>query len=72
MTICFCPILGFWQKIVKEEDRLAAVVADIDHEVRIVPRGAFIRTPTGKVVPNRSYSGKKKKKKELILKKISR
>lgn len=44
-------------KIVKEEDRLAAVVADIDHEVRIVPRGAFIRTPTGKVVPNRSYSG---------------
>lgn len=56
------PILGFWQKIVKEEDRLAAVVADIDHEVRIVPRGAFIRTPTGKVVPNRSYSGKKKER----------
>lgn len=44
-------------KHVKEEDRLAAIVIEIGHDAWIVPRGAFIRTPTGKVVPNQSYTG---------------
>jgi radial spoke head protein 9 len=43
--------------VVKEEDRLAAVVAEIDHDVFIVPRGAYIRTPTGQIVNNRSFEG---------------
>jgi len=42
---------------IKEEDRLAAVVAEIDQDVSLVPRGAFIRTPTGQVVKNRSFEG---------------
>lgn len=43
---------------IKEEDRLASVIADIDEDVKIVPRAAFIKTPTGLVVPNRSFEGK--------------
>lgn len=42
---------------IKEEDRLAAVIADIEEDVRIVPRGAFVKKPTGQVVPNRSFEG---------------
>lgn len=42
---------------IKEEDRLASVIADIDEDVKIVPRGAFVKTPTGQVVPNRSFEG---------------
>lgn len=41
----------------KEEERLAAVVSKIDNEARIVPRGAYIKTPLGKVVTNRSWEG---------------
>lgn len=41
----------------KEEERLAAVVADIESDVSIVPRGAFVRTPNGQVVENRSFEG---------------
>ncbi len=41
----------------KEEDRLAAVVARIDGEVAVVPKGAYIRTPLGEVVLNRSFQG---------------
>ena len=46
-----------FQITIKEEDRLASVVADIDEDVKIVPRGAFVKTPTGLVVPNRSFEG---------------
>jgi len=42
---------------IKEEDRLSSVIADIDDDVRTVPRGAFIKTPTGEVVDNRSFEG---------------
>ena len=41
----------------KEEDRLAAVVACIDHEVAVVPHGAYIKTPLGGVRQNRSFDG---------------
>ena len=41
----------------KEEDRLAAVVARIDEEVGVVPRGAYIKTPLGEVVLNKSFQG---------------
>lgn len=43
--------------MVKEEDRLAAVVADIDEQVSIVPRGAFVKTPHGSTLQNRSFEG---------------
>eukprot|EP00795_Rhopilema_esculentum_P002716 gene2716-929_t len=33
--------------LIKEEDRLATVITAIDQEVAIVPRGAYIRVPTG-------------------------
>merc|ERR1712179_32595 len=42
---------------IKEEDRLASIVADIDEDVRIVPRGAFVKSPTGEVISNRSFEG---------------
>lgn len=42
---------------IKEEDRLSSVIAEIDEDVRIVPRAAFIKTPTGQVTPNRSFEG---------------
>ncbi|XP_014786874.1 radial spoke head protein 9 homolog isoform X2 [Octopus bimaculoides] len=45
------------EEMVKEEDRLASVVLDIDDDVRIVPRGSFMYTPTGKVVLNPSFKG---------------
>jgi len=41
----------------KEEDRLAAVIADIDHDVKIVPRGAFAQSPNGQIYENRSFGG---------------
>lgn len=42
---------------IKEEDRLSSVIAEIDEDVCMVPRGAFIKTPTGIVKPNRSFEG---------------
>lgn len=41
----------------KEEDRLAAVIADVDHDVKIVPRGAFVQSPNGQVYENRNFGG---------------
>lgn len=41
----------------KEEDRLAAVVASIDHEVAVVPHGAYIKTPLGGIRKNPSFEG---------------
>lgn len=43
--------------MIKEEDRLSAVIADIDSDVRIVPRGAYVKSPTGQVYKNRSFEG---------------
>ncbi|BFZ12500.1 hypothetical protein BsWGS_15539 [Bradybaena similaris] len=42
---------------IKEEDRLAAVISEIDNDVRIVPRGAFVQVPTAEVVKNRNFEG---------------
>uniref|UniRef100_UPI00358EBDB5 radial spoke head protein 9 homolog n=1 Tax=Myxine glutinosa TaxID=7769 RepID=UPI00358EBDB5 len=42
---------------IKEEIRLAVVVAAIDEEVALAPRGAFIKTPIGQVIKNRSFEG---------------
>ncbi|KAK7504863.1 hypothetical protein BaRGS_00003891 [Batillaria attramentaria] len=42
---------------IKEEDRLSSVIQEIEEDVRIVPRGAFIKTPTGEVISNRSFDG---------------
>ena len=42
---------------IKEEDRLSAVIAEIDADVRIVPRGSYVKTPTGPVYANRSFEG---------------
>ena len=41
----------------KEEDRLAAVVTTIDHEVAVVPHGAYIKTPLGGIRKNPSFEG---------------
>jgi len=41
----------------KEEDRLAAVIADIDREAVIVPRGAYVRAANGRVYENRCFDG---------------
>jgi len=42
---------------IKEEDRLASAIAQIDEDVAIVPRGAYIKTPHGTVIRNRSFAG---------------
>lgn len=42
---------------IKEEDRLSAVIAEIDSDVRIVPRASFVKTATGPVYENRSFEG---------------
>lgn len=40
-----------------EEDLLAAIVAKIDRETSIVPKGAFVKNPLGKVQVNRTFRG---------------
>ncbi|XP_061405870.1 radial spoke head protein 9 homolog [Lethenteron reissneri] len=42
---------------VKEEDRLAATITAIEHEAAVVPRGAFMRTPLGRVQRNPTFQG---------------
>ena len=41
----------------KEVDRLAAVVALVDEEGAVVPRGAYLKTPQGVVTLNNSFKG---------------
>ena len=41
----------------KEVDRLAAVVALVDEEGAVVPRGAYLKTPQGVVTLNKSFQG---------------
>ncbi len=43
--------------MIKEEDRLAAVIAQIDEEVAVVPRGAYYKVPQGTIIKNRSFEG---------------
>ncbi|XP_063079483.1 radial spoke head protein 9 homolog [Engraulis encrasicolus] len=40
-----------------EEKRVAATVFNIDQEVSVVPRGAYIKSPHGTVQKNRSFEG---------------
>lgn len=42
---------------VTEENRLAVTVYQVDQEVSVVPRGAFIKSPQGLVQVNRSFGG---------------
>ncbi|NP_001171789.1 radial spoke head 9 homolog-like [Saccoglossus kowalevskii] len=42
---------------IKEEDRLASVISQVDEDVAIVPRGAYIKAPSGTVIRNRSFQG---------------
>ncbi|KAK7906921.1 hypothetical protein WMY93_015533 [Mugilogobius chulae] len=42
---------------VTEENRLVATIYQIDQEVSVVPRGAFIKSPNGLVQLNRSFGG---------------
>ena len=48
----------FSQVLVKEEDRLATVIASINYDVSIVPRGAFLRAANGDIYANRSFEGR--------------
>uniref|UniRef100_A0A8C5UG70 Radial spoke head protein 9 homolog n=1 Tax=Malurus cyaneus samueli TaxID=2593467 RepID=A0A8C5UG70_9PASS len=43
--------------VMKEEARLIATIEQIDKEVGIVPRGAFVKTPLGSVHENRHFEG---------------
>jgi len=49
--------LDCYQITLKEEDRLAAIIQDIDHDVKIVPRSAFAQSPNGQIYENRSFNG---------------
>ncbi len=42
---------------VNEEKRLATLVAAIDADVSVVPRGAYHKTPTGQIEINPSFEG---------------
>nr|XP_020479338.1 radial spoke head protein 9 homolog isoform X2 [Monopterus albus] len=42
---------------VKEENRLAVTVHQIDEEASVVPRGAFVKNPHGLVQMNRTFGG---------------
>lgn len=42
----------------KEEDRLAVFVERVEQEAVIVPRGAFMRLPSGQVIRNKTFEGK--------------
>lgn len=43
--------------LLKEEDRLSAVISQIEEEALIVPRGAYVLQPTGEVTKNRLFDG---------------
>ncbi|XP_014247389.1 radial spoke head protein 9 homolog [Cimex lectularius] len=45
--------------VLKEEDRLASVVASATAEGAVVPRGALYKHPNGDVVPNETFCGLK-------------
>ncbi|XP_048153884.1 radial spoke head protein 9 homolog [Corvus hawaiiensis] len=48
---------GGREPVIKEEARLIATIEQIDREVGIVPRGAFVKTPLGSVHENRHFEG---------------
>ncbi|NXU07967.1 RSPH9 protein, partial [Pardalotus punctatus] len=50
-------IEGGKEPVIKEETRLIATIEQIDREVGIVPRGAFVKTALGSVHENRHFEG---------------
>ncbi|XP_009868650.1 PREDICTED: radial spoke head protein 9 homolog, partial [Apaloderma vittatum] len=48
---------GEKEPVMKEEARLVATIEQIDRAVGIIPRGAFVKTPSGSVHENRSFEG---------------
>ena len=48
----------YFKVLLKEEDRLSAVISKIEEEAHVVPRSSFIQQPTGEVVKNRLFEGK--------------
>ncbi|KAJ0060894.1 hypothetical protein NL108_001742, partial [Boleophthalmus pectinirostris] len=57
MVYSIDKILCVSQIKMTEENRLAVTVYQIDLEVSVVPRGAFIKSPHGLVQVNRSFGG---------------
>ena len=50
--------LSYHQQIaIREEERLAVTIETIDRDVKIVPRGAYIKLPTGEIQSNPSFEG---------------
>lgn len=47
----------FLQVKVNEASRLATALSNIDKDASVVPRGAFTKSPSGKVQTNRSFGG---------------
>jgi hypothetical protein len=43
--------------MLKEEDRLSAVIHQIDEDTLLIPRGSFLQEPTGEIVKNRLFDG---------------
>jgi radial spoke head protein 9 len=43
--------------VVREEERLSAVVDAINHDVALVPRGAYVKNPQEVVLQNKSFRG---------------
>ena len=50
-------LISSFQITIKEEDRLAACISEIDRDVRIVPRSSYVKSPTGQIYSNRSFEG---------------
>ncbi|XP_029452600.1 radial spoke head protein 9 homolog [Rhinatrema bivittatum] len=46
-----------YMKPIKEEARLVGTIGRIDKEVAVIPRGALIKDPHGKILVNRSFQG---------------
>ncbi|RDD44841.1 Radial spoke head protein 9-like protein [Trichoplax sp. H2] len=42
---------------IREEERLAVTIDAIDRDVKIVPRGAYVKLPTGEIQSNPSFEG---------------
>ncbi len=47
----------FIQTLLREEERLAATLANIEQDALIIPRGAYILQPNGDVERNRTFEG---------------
>jgi radial spoke head protein 9 len=53
----FDEIRIFLQSLLREEERLAATLANIEQDALIIPRGAYVLQPNGDVERNRTFEG---------------